>query len=137
MKQVQLRCRSVGRGALAVAAWAVTLVWAAPGRAECRPYVFGMGHYLATWANQPWSYDEQAMDRMVQMGATAVWIDFPWAAMEATEGAIDFTYADHQVDAAEARRQMAAVRKLPDMRRRVRELEHQLAQLRKRIEDGA
>ena len=34
---------------------------------ECRPYVFGMGHYLATWAGEPWTYDEQAMDKMVEM----------------------------------------------------------------------
>lgn len=71
-------------------------------QAECRPYVFGTGHYLASWANQPWTYDDQAMDRMVEMGATAVWIDFPWAAMEQTEGTIDWSYADHQVASAEA-----------------------------------
>ena len=81
----------------------VMLVPAQPARAECRPYIFGMGHYLAAWADQPWSYDEQAMDRMVEMGATAVWVDFPWAGMEQTEGTIDWSYADHQVDTAEAR----------------------------------
>lgn len=72
-------------------------------RSECRPYVFGMGHFLASWAGQPWSYDAQAMDRMVEMGATAVWVDFPWAGMEQVQGAIDWSYADHQVTTAEAR----------------------------------
>lgn len=67
-----------------------------------RPYAFGMGHYLAAWAGQPWSYDSDAMDRMNEMGATAVWVDFPWSAMEATEGVYDWSYADHQVDTAEA-----------------------------------
>ncbi len=87
----------------ALAAVTIILTPAGGARAECRPYVFGMGHYLAKWADQPWSYDEQAMDKMVEMGATALWVDFPWAAMEQTEGTIDFSYADHQVDAAEAR----------------------------------
>ncbi len=71
--------------------------------AQPRPYIFGTGHFLARWAGQPWSYDLQAMDKMVEMGATAVWVDFPWAAMEATPGVYDFAYADHQIDAAEAR----------------------------------
>lgn len=54
----------------------VAVVWCAIGareaRADARPYVFGMGHYLAAWAGQPWSYDDQAMAKMEEMGATAV-----------------------------------------------------------------
>lgn len=67
-----------------------------------RPYVFGMGHYLAAWAGQPWSYDSDVMDKMNEMGATAVWLDFPWAGMESTEGSYYWAYADHQVATAEA-----------------------------------
>ncbi len=70
--------------------------------AQCRPYVFGMGHYLAKWAEEPWSYDSQAMDKMVEIGATAVWVDFPWSSMEPVQGTIDWSYADHQVATAEA-----------------------------------
>lgn len=74
-----------------------------PGLAQCRPYVFGTGHFLASWAGQPWIYDAQAMDKMVEMGATAVWVDFPWAGMEPVQGIINWTYADHQVATAESR----------------------------------
>ncbi|MGQ9649471.1 MAG: PKD domain-containing protein [Phycisphaerae bacterium] len=73
------------------------------GLAQCRPYVFGIGHYLAKWAEQAWTYDAQAMDKMVEIGATAVWVDFPWSSMEPVQGTIDWSYADHQVATAEAR----------------------------------
>jgi len=43
------------------------------------------------------------MDKMVEMGATAVWVDFPWAGMEPVQGTINWAYADHQVATAEAR----------------------------------
>lgn len=68
-----------------------------------RPLLYGMGHYLAAWANQPWTYDADAMDKMVEMGATAVWIDFPWSAMEPNPGQYEWAYADHQVATAAAR----------------------------------
>lgn len=95
-----------GRGGVRAGTFMLTaaaaMVWADCAAAECRPYIYGTGHYLAAWADQPWTYDDQAMDRMVEMGATAVWIDFPWAGMEQTPGNIDWSYADHQVDSAEA-----------------------------------
>lgn len=91
------------RTAYGLTIFMVASLAAQPAHGQPRPYVFGMGHFLAEWADQPWSYDHQAMDLMVDMGATAVWIDFPWAAMESTEGQINWAYADHQVDAAEAR----------------------------------
>ncbi len=98
------RCERTVRAACCalagLSAWALPSV---PAVAQCRPFLYGMGHFLAPWAGQPWSYDAQAMDKMVEMGATAVWIDFPWAGMEGTEGSIDWSYADHQVDTAEAR----------------------------------
>jgi PKD repeat protein len=84
------------------AAVGLLLVLASSAAAEPRPYIFSMGHFLAAWADQPWSYDAQAMDKMVEMGATGTWIDFPWAAMEAAPGVYNWDYADHQVDQAEA-----------------------------------
>lgn len=95
----------VPRGALAVlVAWIVALM-VTTARAEPRPFIFGSGHFLSVWfeGTRPLSYDANCMDKIVEMGGTSVWIDFPWAAMESTQGVIDWSYADYQVDLAEAR----------------------------------
>ncbi len=88
-----------------MAASAMGAVWAPCGvRAEPRPYIFGSGHFLSKWfePTRPLSYDSECMDKIVEMGGTSVWIDFPWAAMEPSPGQIDWSYADYQVDTAEA-----------------------------------
>ena len=91
--------------ARAVAAAAVLIILLPAAHGEGRRYIFGSGHFLAGWFDppRPLSYDAACMDRIVAMGGTSVWIDFPWAAMEATEGSIDWTYADAQVSMAEGR----------------------------------
>ncbi len=96
------RDRAALRAGTSVLLAGLALGWVDRADAECRSYIYGTGHYLASWANQDWTYDDQAMDRMVEMGATAVWIDFPWGGMEPTPGNIDWAYADHQVATAEA-----------------------------------
>jgi len=74
--------------------------------AQPRPFLYGVGRYYAAWAGRPWSYDEQCLDRLADIGATMTGAGLAWCDAEPTPGVYNWNaiqYADFQVNAIRAR----------------------------------
>jgi hypothetical protein len=75
--------------------------------AEQPRHLFGCGIIWAEWRwagrKDQWSFDGRCMDKIKEMGATAVPINIPWHDVEPEEGKWYFEYVDHQVAEAEKR----------------------------------
>jgi len=74
-----------------------------PADAQDRPYIFGSGMYWAKWLQVPWSFDGDAMDRLVEAGATITFLSFEWQEIEHVRGSYNWEYSDSEVYLAEAR----------------------------------
>ena len=90
--------------AVVVVCAACCCVVASTVAAQERPYIYGCGvtwgHWLGMPQEQQRIFDGRSMDRIVEMGGTAIGGNFAWIDLEPTRGTYDFSYADHQVELA-------------------------------------
>lgn len=95
------------RPTILVASMVAILVPAGASAQECRGFLYGAGVMWGSWmelsqADQV-TWDGRSMDAIAAMGGTVIGGNFNWIAHETNRGVRDWTYADHQVELAEAR----------------------------------